>query len=267
MDIDVFPNSIEYWGPNGMVFFRNVQLRWMPIQGDTTLDVRPRAAGRERRPGRLRRPRRARRTSRAASRCPTSPAQYRMGGDWGYVEVAGIVRYIKWDDLHRRPVRPVGRAPSAGASTSARTSSSAKHVLAAAGGLRRGHPELHERRAGRRRHRATTSATRRTPIDGKAAAGARPRRLPRPQLERRSGRARSATRSSTSTTPTARRPTPSRRASTRSPTCSTTPTPGVMLGPEIQWGRRENFRDGFTSDDSAFQFSVKYNFRHTMGGK
>ena len=26
MDIDVFPNSIEYWGPNGMVFFRNVQV-------------------------------------------------------------------------------------------------------------------------------------------------------------------------------------------------------------------------------------------------
>jgi DcaP outer membrane protein len=32
MDIDVFPNSIEYWGPNGMVFFRNVQFRWMPIR-------------------------------------------------------------------------------------------------------------------------------------------------------------------------------------------------------------------------------------------
>ena len=35
MDIDVFPNSLEYWGPTGMVFFRNVQVRWMPIQGDT----------------------------------------------------------------------------------------------------------------------------------------------------------------------------------------------------------------------------------------
>ena len=34
MDIDVFPNSLEYWGPTGMVFFRNVQARWMPIKGD-----------------------------------------------------------------------------------------------------------------------------------------------------------------------------------------------------------------------------------------
>ena len=37
MDIDVFPNTVEYWGPAGMVFFRNVQFRYMPIQGDTRL--------------------------------------------------------------------------------------------------------------------------------------------------------------------------------------------------------------------------------------
>ena len=34
MDPDVFPNSLEYWGPTGMVFFRNVQVRWMPVRGD-----------------------------------------------------------------------------------------------------------------------------------------------------------------------------------------------------------------------------------------
>jgi hypothetical protein len=36
MDPDVFPNSLEYWGPNGMVFFRNIQVRWMPL-GDANL--------------------------------------------------------------------------------------------------------------------------------------------------------------------------------------------------------------------------------------
>jgi len=30
MDIDVFPNTIDYWGPSGMVFYRNVQMRWTP---------------------------------------------------------------------------------------------------------------------------------------------------------------------------------------------------------------------------------------------
>jgi hypothetical protein len=45
------------------------------------------------------------------------------------------------------------------------------------------------------------------------------------------------------------------------------PTPSVFLGPEIQWGKRENFRDGFTSDDFRIQFSAKYNFKLSLGGK
>jgi DcaP outer membrane protein len=40
MDPDVFPNIIEYWGPNGMVFFRNVQLRYTPwSSGDSNFAV------------------------------------------------------------------------------------------------------------------------------------------------------------------------------------------------------------------------------------
>lgn len=39
MDIDVFPNSLEYWGPNGMVFFRNVQVRWMPVKGRSRVTI------------------------------------------------------------------------------------------------------------------------------------------------------------------------------------------------------------------------------------
>jgi hypothetical protein len=34
MDIDVFPNVIDYWGPDGMVFYRNVQIRWTPWRTD-----------------------------------------------------------------------------------------------------------------------------------------------------------------------------------------------------------------------------------------
>src|SRR3954471_1444179 len=39
MDIDVFPNTIEYWGPTGMAFFRNVQIRFMPIKGPSRLTI------------------------------------------------------------------------------------------------------------------------------------------------------------------------------------------------------------------------------------
>ena len=47
MDIDVFPNSIEYWGPNGMVFFRNVQVRWTPIQGASNVVIALERPGRQ----------------------------------------------------------------------------------------------------------------------------------------------------------------------------------------------------------------------------
>ncbi len=39
MDVDIFPNSLEYWGPTGMVFFRNIQIRYMPIQGETFMTI------------------------------------------------------------------------------------------------------------------------------------------------------------------------------------------------------------------------------------
>ena len=32
---DVFPNSLEYWGPTGIPWFRNVQLRWTPRSAPT----------------------------------------------------------------------------------------------------------------------------------------------------------------------------------------------------------------------------------------
>jgi len=33
-----------------------------------------------------------------------------------------------------------------------------------------------------------------------------------------------------------------------------------MIGSELIWGRRENFLNGFKSDDVHLQFSFKYNF-------
>jgi hypothetical protein len=97
MDIDVFPNSIEYWGPNGMAFFRNVQIRWMPIRGDSRLTFaleRPGASGDQ---------------GVYADRIeldniiprfpiPDISAEGRWAHGWGYVELAGILRRIEWDD-------------------------------------------------------------------------------------------------------------------------------------------------------------------------
>jgi hypothetical protein len=38
------------------------------------------------------------------------------------------------------------------------------------------------------------------------------------------------------------------------------PVNNVMVGSEVIYGRRDNFRDGFSSEDVHLQFSFKYNF-------
>ena len=46
-----------------------------------------------------------------------------------------------------------------------------------------------------------------------------------------------------------------------------TPVPNVMVGGELQYGRRENFTDAFSADDFRIQFSFKYNFSVSVSGQ
>jgi hypothetical protein len=98
MDIDVFPNSIEYWGPSGMAFFRNVQARWMPKQGDSRITIAIERPGASADQGEY-----SDRVdfSDVVPRFPLPDvsAEWRHAGNWGYVELAGIAREIAWDDL------------------------------------------------------------------------------------------------------------------------------------------------------------------------
>jgi hypothetical protein len=97
MDIDVFPNSLEYWGPNAMVFFRNVQLRYMPIQGDDKLTFaieRPGASSDNGNYGDLL----VQQNVRPRFPTPDLSFEYRKSTGFGYVELAGIVRNIQWED-------------------------------------------------------------------------------------------------------------------------------------------------------------------------
>ncbi len=99
MDIDVFPNTVEYWGPNGMAFFRNVQFRWMPIKGDTRLTFaleRPGASA----DGGVYNEIIQEQNLKGRFPVPDLSAEYRSAHEWGYVELAGIVRYMKWEDLN-----------------------------------------------------------------------------------------------------------------------------------------------------------------------
>ena len=97
MDIGVFPNSLEYWGPTGMVFFRNIQIRYMPIQGDTRLTIALERPGASADQGDY-----ANRVElqgvKARFPLPDLSAEYHHATKWGYIELAGIVRKIEWKD-------------------------------------------------------------------------------------------------------------------------------------------------------------------------
>lgn len=99
MDIDIFPNSLEYWGPTGMVFYRNIQIRYSPL-----MDKQNHLAFALEQPGASGDPGTVSGRVELANvkplfNVPDFTGQYRYSGNWGYVELAGIVGSIKWRDV------------------------------------------------------------------------------------------------------------------------------------------------------------------------
>jgi len=144
MDPDVFPNSLEYWGPTGMVFFRNVQVRWMPFHGNRSLTLaleRPGASGDQG----VYANRIELQNIRPRFPLPDFSGAYKLTQDWGYVRVGGILRMIKWDDVLDDRFELSGDATGWGLNFSSNLKATASDIVRTAVRLRRRHSELHER--------------------------------------------------------------------------------------------------------------------------
>ena len=90
MDGDVFPNVIEYWGPSGMVLYRNPQLRFTPLSGANAL------AFALERPGTVIDPGTLSGAFESRSPWPDLTAQYRFGFPAGHVQAAGLLRTLAY---------------------------------------------------------------------------------------------------------------------------------------------------------------------------
>jgi hypothetical protein len=99
MDIDVFPNTIDYWGPSGMVFYRNVQIRWTPYRTDHShFAIAIERPGNDIDSGNLRLiPGLEGVEVENDEELPDLTLQYRYGGDWGHVQVGGILRKVGYE--------------------------------------------------------------------------------------------------------------------------------------------------------------------------
>ncbi|MGL5113128.1 MAG: DcaP family trimeric outer membrane transporter [Flavobacterium sp.] len=108
-DGDIFPSVLDFWGPNGIVMFRNIQIRYTVLRGEhTKLSFaleRPGGSGDQGQYGKgFKYPGNDGELLQGiAFRFPSPDitAEYRHTGKWWYVEVAGILKNIKWTDNNK----------------------------------------------------------------------------------------------------------------------------------------------------------------------
>jgi hypothetical protein len=263
MDPDVFPNSLEYWGPTGMVFFRNVQARWTPITGDSTLMLaveRPGASG----DAGVYSDRIELENIDSRFPVPDFSGAYKLGRPWGYVRAAGILRVIKWDDLLDDRFDLSGDATGWGINLSSNlkpTSSDVIRLQFAFGEGIQNYMNDSPVDIGIENNLQNPVQ----PIVGKplpitalvafldhtwSSKFSSTVGYSRQDIDNTDGQARDAFKA----------------AQYALGNLLYYPAPNVMIGGEFQWGRRENFSDGFSSDGVKLQFSFRYNFGYKIGG-
>ena len=96
-DFDVFPKMIEYWGPAGLSLCKSIILRYSPIMGANRLSIALERPGATADKG-IYRDRIELEDVVPKFFLPDFSAEFRMTRDWGYVELAGVLRMIKWVD-------------------------------------------------------------------------------------------------------------------------------------------------------------------------
>jgi hypothetical protein len=96
MDIDVFPDVIDYWGPSGLVFWRHPQVRWTPYKTETSqFAIAAEQPLNNIDPGNIRLFDEFSETEvQNDEKTPDLTAQFREEQDWGHIQIAAILRRV-----------------------------------------------------------------------------------------------------------------------------------------------------------------------------
>jgi len=265
MDVDVFPNSLEYWGPNGMLFVRNPQIFYEILRsGDTNARIAIEAPGASGDAG-LVADRIELQNVKPRFPMPDFTGHYRAAQKWGYVQVGGALRYIGYDDLLPNDQFDLsGHVWGWGVSVSSNIKPTPNDVLRL---------QLIE-------GAGIENFFNDSPVD--VGVKSNPGNAVTPilgealgdfglvlfldhtwnsQFTSAIGYSRIDVSNSNGQAPNA-----FKIGQYALGNLLYAPVPSVLLGGELQWGRRENFSDGFAASDFRIQFSVKYSFGVKVGG-
>ena len=264
MDLDVFPNILEYWGPNGMLFFRNAQIFWEPIDsGKANLRIA------------LERPGASADVGNFADRIelqnvkphfplPDLSAGYKYGGKWGYVRLSAILRDIRWV---QRPVDTLdlsGHVTGWGTSLSSNIKFPGQDVLRLqvtyGAGIQNYFNDAPVDVGAK-----FNLSNRRTPLTGEAlpifGGSAYLDHYWNPRVTSAIGM--SVVNIKNSDAQAANAYHNGEYASTN---LLWTPVTNVLMGAEFQYGRRVNVADGWSFNGYRVQVSFKYSFSQQFGG-
>jgi hypothetical protein len=262
MDIDIFPNSVEYWGPNGMVFFRNVQVRWMPIRDDRT-DVtlaleRPGASADQGiYSGRIE----LQQGVKPRFNWPDLSGHVRFTRSWGYLQASGIVRKIGWVDTNNDAFNLGGSAVGWGVNVTSNVKLGTKD-LAKLGVVYGSGIENY-----------MNDAPADVAIDRNLKDPTKPFGVALPVLGVVSFLDHTWSDHFTSSAgyslvnidnSNGQNPSDYHQGHYALANLLYHPIPKVTIGGEFQYGRRVNFTDGFNYNDYRMQFSLKYDWAKAM---
>jgi hypothetical protein len=261
MDIDIFPNSVEYWGPNGMVLFRNVQFRYMPIQGETRLTFALERPGRSADQG-VYEGRIELENVEGRFPLPDLSAEYRQALPFGYVELAGMLRRIEWEDLNDDDFELSGGATGWGLNMSTNINFGERDVFR--GGLVFGEGIQNYMNdapvdIGIRNNFSDPVS----PVEGVAlpmiGISAFLDHTWSDKFSTSVGYSMLDIENSDAQTDDSYK-----KGQYALVNLLYYPAENFLAGIEYQWGSRENFRDGWNTSISRVQFSFKYNFSHSF---
>jgi hypothetical protein len=263
-DGDIWPNSLEYWGPTGMVFFRNVQVRWTPLRGDNTLMFaleRPGASG----DAGVYADRIELQNVKGRNVLPDLTGAYKYGQKWGHVRVSGALRKITWDDMLNDKYDLSGSATGWGLNFSSCLNLSKSDVLRLQVVYGRGIENYMQDSPvdiGIQNNLSNPV----TPVIGKPLPITGTVVFLDHNWNSRWNSTIGYSRQDIDNTD-AQAPDAFHAGQYALGNLLFSPVPNVMMGGEFQWGRRTNFSDGFYSDGVKIQFSFKYSFSHMLGGQ